>query len=80
MTSPVSGKYCNVSDVHVNVLRVKLLLFTDSEAVGFCVHLSDHVTSLTGEVLRGALRNPNSGIHCNKLPPSKEDVGDLVNS
>ena len=42
------------------------LLFTDSEAVGFCVHLSDHVTSLTGEVLRGALRNPNSGIHCNR--------------
>jgi hypothetical protein len=69
-----------VSDVHVNVLLSVKLLFTDSDAVGFCVHLSDHVTSLIREVLRGALRNPNSGIHCNKLPPSKEDVGDLVNS
>ena len=56
---------CKVSNIYVNILLSVKLLFISSDTVGFCVHLSDHVTSLIREVLRGALRNPNLEIHYN---------------
>ena len=66
ITTNLLGKYYNILDIYINILLRVKLLFISSDTIGFCVYLSDHVTSLTREVLRGALRNPNLGIHYNK--------------